>query len=186
VFAQSLLANCSQTGRIVTNVTGKSPGQASTFVDLWKFTLVNYNAGPGCLWSALADSYKAGERLTWTNVSARLDPVCQAGVKYVDSISAGQPATPTPTAWVFGGTSLPQPNFPTAPLTTGTRVTPGTPAPAGAGSPTATLRASLTPTRALSPTRTPTRTATSGSYPAAPTATQFGYPIGTPTLTITP
>lgn len=170
VFAQSLLANCSQTGRIVTNVTGKSPGQASTFVDLWKFSLVNYNAGPGCLWSALSNSYKAGERLSWANVSARLDPVCQAAVKYVDSISMGQPATPTPTAWVFGGTALPQPNFPTAPLTTGTltgtRTTPGTAAP--------TLRFSATPTRFTSPTRTPTR--------AAATSTSVGYPIVTPTI----
>ncbi len=73
VFAESLLANCSQTGRVVSNVTGKVPGQVSSYVDLWKFTLVNYNAGVGCLWAALDASQKAGEQITWENVSARLE-----------------------------------------------------------------------------------------------------------------
>ena len=173
VFAQSLLANCSQTGRIVTNVTGKSPGQVSSFVDLWKFTLVNYNAGPGCLWSALAETNKAGERLSWNNVSTRLDPVCQAAVTYVSAISAGQLATSTPTPWVFGGTQLPPPVFPTAPVITGTPVTATITDPRATTSPTsATPRANVTatPNQAISPTRTPTT---------------VGYPVTTPAL-VTP
>ena len=168
VFAQSLLANCSQTGRIVTNVTGKTPGQVSSFVDLWKFTLVNYNAGPGCLWSALADTYKVGEPLTWNNVSPRLDPVCQAAVKYVSAISISQPATPTPTPWVFSGTSLPQPVFPTAPLMTGTPVTATV-----TGTRATTVPATATPRTSVTAARTATRTVRA-------TSTMMGYPIATP------
>jgi len=182
VFAESLQAFCSQTGRIITNVTTKSPGQVSTFVDLWKFTLANYNAGPGCLWDALSISFKAGERLTWANVSPHLDPVCQAAVGYVDAISGGQKLTPTPTAWVFAGTALPPPIFPTAPLYTPTPVRtstptlPGTPQPTPGGpTPTPTRTPTLSgPT--LTPTLTPMPSATQVGYPAQPTPTPGGYP----------
>ena len=165
VFAESLLANCSQTGRVVSNVTGKVPGQVSNYVDLWKFTLVNYNAGPGCLWAAMDASQKAGERITWENVSARLNSVCQAAVSYVDAISGGQPTIATPTPWVFAGTALPPPIFPTAPLYTPTPIPTGTP----------TLMVSVTPGGPTA-TRTPTPGATQSG---GPTATQSGYPVQT-------
>ncbi|MBK8782797.1 MAG: hypothetical protein IPO22_13540 [Anaerolineales bacterium] len=49
VFAHSMIANCEQAGQVVYNYTGESPGDAATYEDMWKFTLVNYNAGGGCL-----------------------------------------------------------------------------------------------------------------------------------------
>ena len=52
VFAHTLLANCEQTGRLVRNVSGKAPGEVASYEDLWKMTLVNYNAGPGCFGDA--------------------------------------------------------------------------------------------------------------------------------------
>lgn len=199
VFAESLLANCSQTGRIVTNVTGKSPGLTTSYIDMWKFTLVNYNAGPGCLWAGLKAAYKPNEPLTWAKVSTQFDPVCQAAVSYVDAIAGGQTVTPTPTAWVFVGTPLPPPLYPTAPPSTPTR---GTTSPSiTPGGPTATRTATITPGGpTFTPTATPTRTPTSGTatrtstagvstgpppsrtptlsgYPANPTATQgSSYP----------
>lgn len=181
VFAESLQAYCSQTGRIMTNVTTKSPGQVSTFVDLWKFTLVNYNAGPGCLWDALSASFKAKEPLTWENVAPRLDSVCQAAVSYVDAISGGQKLTPTPTAWVFGGTALPPPVFPTAPLFTPTPVLTATPTRLNQLTQTATATATATPTPTLSgsPTATPTPSATQPGYPVK-TNTPVGNPTNTP------
>ncbi|MDO9130300.1 MAG: hypothetical protein Q7U34_10585, partial [Anaerolineales bacterium] len=87
VFAQTLLANCEQAGRIVRNVTGKAPGQASGYEDLWRFTLVNYNAGPGCLAKAAQDTRRAGKPLDWVNVSALLTPACQRAIDYVEDIS---------------------------------------------------------------------------------------------------
>ena len=74
VFASSLLANCEQAGQVVYNATGKASGLSSSYIDLWKFTLVNYNAGSGCLEEAVQQTIQEGLTLTWENVSNRLDP----------------------------------------------------------------------------------------------------------------
>jgi hypothetical protein len=87
VFAQTLAANCEQTGTIVHNASGQSPGQASTYEDLWRFTLVNYNAGPGCLILALREAESRGDPFDWDHVSAALTPACQGAVEYVTTIS---------------------------------------------------------------------------------------------------
>jgi hypothetical protein len=87
VFAHTLLANCEQTGRLVRNVSGKAPGEAATYEDLWKFTLVNYNAGPGCLGDALEIASDQDLDLTWENVAASLLPACTGAIDYVNDIS---------------------------------------------------------------------------------------------------
>jgi hypothetical protein len=91
VFAHTMLANCEQTGQLVKNVTGGPAGSSASYEDLWKFTLVNYNAGPGCLGNALdatvgADTPEA-QALTWDNVSSHLEPACQTAIPYVNDIS---------------------------------------------------------------------------------------------------
>jgi len=99
IFAHTLLANCEQAGEIVQNVTGQAPGQTVSYEDMWRFTLVNYNAGPGCLYDAVRQSHENGE-LNWDSVSSLLEPTCQGAVRYVEDISKvnGQPeATQTPT-----------------------------------------------------------------------------------------
>ncbi|MDQ2693021.1 MAG: hypothetical protein M3Y68_13370 [Chloroflexota bacterium] len=87
VFAHAMLANCEQAGQLVENVTGGVAGNAATYEDLWKFTLVNYNAGPGCLGNALDATAGASEELTWENVFPKLEPACQGAVNYVNNIS---------------------------------------------------------------------------------------------------
>lgn len=87
VFAETLAANCVQAGRIVENASGQTPGVASSYEDLWRFTLVNYNAGPGCLTLALQAAVEQGEDLNWENVSSNLTPACQPAIDYVDTIS---------------------------------------------------------------------------------------------------
>lgn len=87
VFGHTLVANCEQAGRIVRNVSGQAPGQAATYEDLWKFTLVNYNAGPGCLGEAVQSTADNDETFEWENVSANLEGVCSLGVDYVEDIS---------------------------------------------------------------------------------------------------
>ncbi len=91
VFAHTLLANCEQAGRIVRNVTRRTPGQVSTYEDLWKFTLVNYNAGAGCLSEAVEATWDADDPLEWAYVSERLTGVCRAGVNYVEDIVRSTP-----------------------------------------------------------------------------------------------
>jgi len=87
VFGHTLLANCEQAGRIVRNVSGKSPGEVASYEDLWKFTLVNYNAGPGCLGNAIQFTDDFNQELTWENVSANLFGVCSLSADYVEDIS---------------------------------------------------------------------------------------------------
>jgi hypothetical protein len=87
VFAHTLLANCGQAGQLVRNYKGGAPGDSATYEDLWKFTLVNYNAGPGCLGDALEGAYTSGQAFTWENISTHFPPACAGAVGYVEEIS---------------------------------------------------------------------------------------------------
>jgi len=87
VFAHTMLANCEQTGQLVKNVTGGPAGNSASYEDLWKFTLVNYNAGPGCLGNALDASASEDQDLTWENVSSHLEQACQGAINYVNEVS---------------------------------------------------------------------------------------------------
>jgi hypothetical protein len=58
------------------------------YEDLWRFTLVNYNGGPGCLSDAIKKTYSSGRPLTWDNVIQYLEPgACQISVEYVEDIT---------------------------------------------------------------------------------------------------
>jgi len=87
VFAQTLIANCRQTGQVVRNLTGSAPGASVSYEDLWKFTLVNYNAGPGCLAEAISSARLNGLELTWENITPYLPPACKPAIDYVNDIS---------------------------------------------------------------------------------------------------
>lgn len=156
IFANTLLANCEQVGRLITNITRQSPGAVSNYEDLWRFTLANYNAGPGCLSSAIEDTYKSRKSLTWENVSANLEEGCQGAIDYVQDISVElSGVTPTPTSWVFQETVQATPS---------------------AGS--VTPQPTTTPTPQSSPIGGATVTPNLGSYPLpgnTPTA-GGGYP----------
>jgi hypothetical protein len=87
VFAHTLLANCEQAGQVVHNYTGVSPGEAASYENLWKFTLVNYNAGPSCLADAISGAQSNNLELTWENISPYLPQACQGAIDYVADIS---------------------------------------------------------------------------------------------------
>jgi hypothetical protein len=87
VFAHTMIANCEQAGQIVHNYTGESSGNVATYEDLWKFTLVNYNAGGGCLADAITHAKGLGTDLTWDNVSPFLTGACSGAISYVNDIS---------------------------------------------------------------------------------------------------
>jgi len=161
VFAEGLSANCAQVGRTISNITEYLPGDVASYLDLWRFTLVNYNAGNGCLMRAVNAAWRARQPLTWENVSAYFEPVCQSAIDYVADISGMAQIEPTPTSWVFQGTPLPQ-------------VTPAnyrTPTP-NAIQPTPRYTATPSPTPAG--TRVPT--ATQPGYQGPPTITPGSYP----------
>ena len=91
VFAQTLLANCEQTGLIVHNTYGGEAGASASYEDLWRFTLVNYNAGSGCLTLAIWDTKRRGEKLDWVHLSSHLTPVCHSAIDYVTYMSTNTP-----------------------------------------------------------------------------------------------
>lgn len=87
VFAHTMIANCEQTGQVIYNYTGKTAGEAASYEDLWKLTLVNYNAGGGCLAEAVANAQGRNLEPTWENVSPYLKGACSVAVDYVNDIS---------------------------------------------------------------------------------------------------
>ena len=153
IFGETVLGNCAQVDRMIYNLTGQTSGAVSSYTDLWRYTLINYNAGPGCLWTAMARTWKAGDPLDWVHVAPNLDPVCRAGVDYVMQISKGDTAPIT-----IYSTLVPT-NTPTP-----TRV-PTKPRPTNTPRPTYTPWGTITPTRTITltpiPSNTPTPTATS-------------------------
>jgi hypothetical protein len=121
IFAQSIKANCSQVGQIIQNATNVIPGGIAGYEDLWRFTLVNYHAGPGCLSNAINRTYSANQALTWDNVSANLELGCETAKLFVENITTMQQdiatpepvitleANPLPTSTPLPGGATPQP-----------------------------------------------------------------------------
>ncbi len=91
VFAQTILANSEQVGMILYNSYNVSPGSAASYEDLWRFTLVNYNAGSGCLTLAIRETQSSGETLNWDHLSNHFTNVCQPALNYVNGISSASP-----------------------------------------------------------------------------------------------
>jgi hypothetical protein len=89
VFAHALMANCEQASQVVWNYNGrKTPEQLGiSYEDMWKFTLVNYNAGGGCLATAFELASEKQEPLTFERISLYLEPACQGAIEYVNQIS---------------------------------------------------------------------------------------------------
>jgi|GEM_PF-1098886 len=87
ILAELMKANCHQASQIVRNVTDKKPGLAADYVDLWKITMANYNAGPGCTYKAVNAAWQNEEQLTWDIVLKYFtNPECQSAPFYVSDI----------------------------------------------------------------------------------------------------
>ena len=156
IFAEGLIANCEQVGKIIRNVTGNDPGKVSSYEDLWRFTLANYNAGSGCLGDAITQAIRRSPVLDWDLVSSFLSAGCMGAIDYVEDISIVQSGLePTPTSWVQFGTPNPLATLPATP-----QLTPGS------------TNTTPLPTSRVTPTPVPT----SSGYPANSTPTTSGYP----------
>lgn len=91
LFANTLKANCSQVGQIVYNATSQVAGTMSSYEDLWRFTIANYHAGPGCLSYAIHTAWGTSDTLNWENVSKNFSTACQGVVPYVAKITEYSP-----------------------------------------------------------------------------------------------
>ena len=87
LFGEGILANCEQVGQTILNATLTTPGQISSYEDLWRFTLANYNGGPGCLSFAIHSSWALREPMDWEHVSTHITDACQGMIAYVDKVA---------------------------------------------------------------------------------------------------
>jgi hypothetical protein len=87
LFANTLVANCAQISRTIYNATFNMAGAVATYEDLWRFTVANYHAGPGCVSYAIHGAWQGVGKLTWDEVSTRFTDPCKGVVPYVEKIT---------------------------------------------------------------------------------------------------
>ncbi len=88
LFAGTLKANCEQVATIVNTATEEIPGKVSNYEDLWRFTVANYHAGPGCLSYAIHMAWLSNPGpLTWETVSTQFTEACRGVIPYVEKIT---------------------------------------------------------------------------------------------------
>jgi hypothetical protein len=88
LFANTLLANCEQAAQIVFNATGEIPGAVSSYEDLWRISIANYHAGPGCVSYAAYAAWAAnGRELLWDEMKEQFTEACLGVVPYVEKIT---------------------------------------------------------------------------------------------------
>jgi hypothetical protein len=87
IFADLLVANCIQASQGVWSIM-KSPPGVFSYEDLWRLTLLNYSAGPGCFYQGVRRTKLFRDERTWESVASHLTLVCAQAIPYVDAITA--------------------------------------------------------------------------------------------------
>ena len=89
LVAEVLIGYCKQTSQIVFNVTDQFSNYTVDYATIWKMTLLNYNAGPHCVYNALDNIYTPDtDEITWEQISGAVTSGgCQAGVNYANMIT---------------------------------------------------------------------------------------------------
>ena len=90
ILAQVLLGYCFQSERLVVNATGWNAILAVDYATIWKLTLMNYNAGPGCVYEATAKAFKTTKGpVKWPDIVANTSgEQCLRGMYYAQNITA--------------------------------------------------------------------------------------------------
>lgn len=87
LFANTLQANCAQVARTVFTATEQMAGRVATYEDLWRLTIANYHAGPGCVSFAIHQAWQTETTLNWEVVKTRFTEPCMGVVPYVEKIT---------------------------------------------------------------------------------------------------
>jgi subtilisin family serine protease len=184
VIAASLKANYNHVEWLLRGLSRSTPNRVFEGSDMWRMTLASYNAGPGCLTTAVYRVNNLGQNFTWKNVSRQFDTGCEGAIEYVEKVTSFHPANPQNLALaqadtsraarlVFQGLGIttPTPTFTAEALT----VTPAL------ETPTVTETPASPSETALTPESTPTGTFPAETATPEPTATFTSTPTVTPT-----
>lgn len=87
LFANTVKANCEQVAQIVYNATKEMPGQVASYEDLWRLTVANYHAGPGCVSYAVHMTWNSGMDLIWDNITQNFTDACKSAIPYVEKVT---------------------------------------------------------------------------------------------------
>jgi hypothetical protein len=90
ILAEVLLGYCYQTEQLIYNATGWNPSLAVDYPTIWKLTLMNYNAGPDCVFKSVAKAFKTTDGpVKWPDIVAHTSgEQCTRGVYYANNITA--------------------------------------------------------------------------------------------------
>jgi hypothetical protein len=90
ILAQVLLGYCYQTEQIIYNATGWNPVLLVNYPTIWKLALMNYNAGPGCVYEAVANAFNTTKGpIRWPDIVVHTSGAqCLRGLYYAESITA--------------------------------------------------------------------------------------------------
>lgn len=88
VFAEALLANCEQVGRMIRNTAGVAPGEVASYQTLWEMTIANYHGGAGCVGAAIEASWDERGVLRWPEVAQNMTQACEGLPGYVERVTA--------------------------------------------------------------------------------------------------
>lgn len=87
LFANTLQANCAQVSRTVYTATNFMAGAVSSYEDLWRFTIANYHAGPGCVSYAIHEAWQETGELSWELAKEYFTDPCKGVIPYVEKIT---------------------------------------------------------------------------------------------------
>jgi hypothetical protein len=89
ILARVLMGYCYQTEQLIYNATGWNSIYAVDYTTIWKLTLMNYNAGPGCVFNAVSKAFEDTEGpIRWPDIVANTKgDQCLRGMYYATSIT---------------------------------------------------------------------------------------------------
>jgi len=86
VLAAMLFASAAQVNQMIKNTMYTSPGDVSSYEEMWKITVANYHSGSGCMGTGLIESAQNSEKLTLKAVGDHLLGDCKQALSYVDNV----------------------------------------------------------------------------------------------------
>ena len=90
ILAEALMGYCFQTAQLVLKATGWQASLATDYATIWKLTLMNYNAGPTCVFDSVVSTFKKTEGpMNWSDIAPNVSgDYCMRGLTYAEQITA--------------------------------------------------------------------------------------------------